>query len=554
MRKLFFLMAVTLLISISVFSSGSKDASGIVPGDGDPFGKYSPAIEVHVVKEADQSQKFITGNPDVESYEVNMINQMVEDKLGIKLIYDWIVPTEQFNTKYNLTIASGTLPDLMPMKILQFQELSKADVLQDMSPYLDQYASPTLKMLYEWDENFTRNAVTIEGKLLSVPITGTSPDNSPILWIRKDWLNKVGLNPPKTMDELVNVARAFTKNDPDGNGKNDTYGLAMNKTLGGGLADINGFLNGYGAYFDIWIKKGNDLAYGSIQPEARAALSTLQKMYAEGLIDPEFSVKDPVKAGEMVVSGKVGMLYGRTWACYVNIKENSLKDVNAEWLPYAAPGLTSSPANVQASASLSGMSFLGVNKKFANPEAAVKLVGLYATNYYGAKSADEWNKNIHYPAGDGTWVSMIHLPAVEIRSPWNDYNQYIQLKEAMKVNDRDSLKPYVQVVWDMVTGYLADTSQRQNLPAYLQVGPIGSQSVIEQYRKQNKIVLDEFMGFKTPTMLEKESTLQAKVLEVYTRIIMGESIDEFDAFVEDWYSLGGEKITAEANEWYKLNK
>jgi putative aldouronate transport system substrate-binding protein len=231
MRKLFFLMAVTLLISISVFSSGSKDASGIVPGDGDPFGKYSPAIEVHVVKEADQSQKFITGNPDVESYEVNMINQMVEDKLGIKLIYDWIVPTEQFNTKYNLTIASGTLPDLMPMKILQFQELSKADVLQDMSPYLDQYASPTLKMLYEWDENFTRNAVTIEGKLLSVPITGTSPDNSPILWIRKDWLNKVGLNPPKTMDELVNVARAFTKNDPDGNGKNDTYGLAMNKTL-----------------------------------------------------------------------------------------------------------------------------------------------------------------------------------------------------------------------------------------------------------------------------------------------------------------------------------
>ena len=546
--------AVASMLCAAVFGSGSGEATGIVPGDGKPFGKYEPAIEMRVIKQMDQSQKLVAGNPALDSYEVNAVNKQVLDTLGIKLKYDWVVPKEQFNTKWNLTIASGDLPDMLTMNLIQFQELTKTDVLRDMTQYVDQYAAPTLKMLYDWDENFTRKAVTIGGKMLSVPITGTSPDNSPIFWIRKDWLNKVGLQVPTTMDELVKVARAFANDDPDGNGKKDTYAMALNKTLDGGLSDINGFFNGYGAYFNIWVKDGDKLVYSSIQPQVKTALLALQKMYAEKLIDPEFSVKDPVKEGEMVVSGKVGLLYGRTWACYVNIKDSHIKDPKAQWLPYPVPGVAGAATKVQASASLSGMTFFSVNKKYAHPEAAVKLVNLYAKNYYGAESTDEWNNTIHYAMPDGSWVSMIHFPVVEIRSPWNDYNQYLQLKDALAANDRNKLRPYVQVVWDMVTKYMSDPTQRQNLPAFLQVGPNGSQSVIEKYRTQNRIVLDEFLGFKTPAALEKETTLQAKILEVYTRIIMGESIDEFDKLVKDWYALGGDQITAEVNDWYKKNR
>jgi len=123
--------------------------------------KYEPAIEMRVIKQMDQSQKLIAGNPDMESYEVNAVNKQVLNTLGIKLKYDWVVPREQFNTKWNLTIASGSLPDVMTMNLIQFQELTKTDVLRDMTQYVDQYTSPTLKMLYEWDEDFTRKAVTI---------------------------------------------------------------------------------------------------------------------------------------------------------------------------------------------------------------------------------------------------------------------------------------------------------------------------------------------------------------------------------------------------------
>ena len=48
-----------------------------------------------------------------------------------------------------------------------------------------------------------------------------------VLLIRKDWLDKLGLQPPKTWDDLAKVAQAFTTQDPDGDGKADTYGLAV---------------------------------------------------------------------------------------------------------------------------------------------------------------------------------------------------------------------------------------------------------------------------------------------------------------------------------------
>ncbi len=228
--KWLIVFAVLVLVGMPVFSSGEQDSSGVVPGDGDPFGKYTPAIEVSTVRYVDVNTKFIPGNPDDDSWEVNKITRRLEEELGIKIKYDWIVPQDQFNTKWNLTIASGNLPDVMRMNVRQFQELSTADAILDVTKYVDEYASPALEWLYELDEGFTRDASTVNGKLYSVPITGTSPNNTPLLWIRKDWLDRVGLEVPTTIDEFMEVARAFRNNDPDGNGKKDTYGLAMNKT------------------------------------------------------------------------------------------------------------------------------------------------------------------------------------------------------------------------------------------------------------------------------------------------------------------------------------
>ena len=73
--------------------------------------------------------------------------------------------------------------------------------------------------------------------------------------------------------------------------------------------------------------------------------------------------------------------------------------------------------------------------------------------------------------------------------------------------------------------------------------------VVDKYVQEDTFVQSAFYGSPTPTMVSRQSTLETQEIETFTRIIQGSSLDEFDAFVESWKSLGGDDITAEVNEW-----
>lgn len=126
----------------------------------------------------------------------------------------------------------------------------------------------------------------------------SSIDVSPMLWIRRDWIEKLGLEMPKTMEELYNVMLAFRDQDPDGNGQADTIGMVLhNNFLSAGFGDAVGLFDGFGAYPTIWVDDGTGkLRYGSTMEESRQALDYLAKMYQEGLVDQDFSSNDEVKA------------------------------------------------------------------------------------------------------------------------------------------------------------------------------------------------------------------------------------------------------------------
>src|SRR4030042_2784638 len=90
---------------------------------------------------------------------------------------------------------------------------------------------PVRTETHSGDPNRNR-LVTIDGKMYGLPDPGQIPPTDGLV-IRKDWLDKLGLAMPKTMDELIEVARKFTNDDPDGNGKNDTYGFGAYPDMAG---------------------------------------------------------------------------------------------------------------------------------------------------------------------------------------------------------------------------------------------------------------------------------------------------------------------------------
>jgi len=215
----------------------------------DPMAKYSPGITVTSAKSIDdniaKAQKSI---PDVLTN--NIYTKAYEDQLGITLKYDWTTPSAQYDQKLNTQIAANDLPDYVQCNAAQFKMLVDYGVAADLTQVYKDYQIPFLSDLMNQDHNAAIDQCTIGGKLMWLPwVNGNM--YGPQLWIRKDWLANLGLQDPKTMDDVINIARAFTKNDPDKDGKNNTYGLALSKNLfGDGIGDLQGFVSGYHAYYN----------------------------------------------------------------------------------------------------------------------------------------------------------------------------------------------------------------------------------------------------------------------------------------------------------------
>ena len=137
-------------------------------------------------------------------------------------------------------------------------------------------------------------------------------------WIRKDWLDKLGLKEPGSLEELQAVAKAFVEEDPDRNGQNDTIGLLCDQRVGGiynsnhTMDPIFGY---YGSYPRQWLKdESGNVTYGTIAPETKEALATLRQMYSDKLIDEEFAVRNPNDINSPLAAGKCGIIFGPWWA------------------------------------------------------------------------------------------------------------------------------------------------------------------------------------------------------------------------------------------------
>jgi putative aldouronate transport system substrate-binding protein len=202
------------------------------------------------------------------------------------------------NAKISAAAASNSLPDIFFVnrdtwyKLVGQGLVAKVD---DLLPLM-----PTRTKTHYSDPNRNR-IVTIDGAMYGLPDPGQIPTTDGLV-IRKDWLDKLGLQMPKTLDELIAVAKAFTEKDPDGNGKNDTYGF-------GAYVENNGVPEaGLGRRFDyIFGAYGVSGTFNVTQdafglnvrnPNYFEALKTIKSIMDQGLVTPDWPTlkKDDFRA------------------------------------------------------------------------------------------------------------------------------------------------------------------------------------------------------------------------------------------------------------------
>lgn len=537
---LFFSLILSGYIENETKNAESADSATLIKQESliNPQGKYDPPIDVTAVKFITQDVVYPPGQSDTENVWESLYKEM-----GINLRYDWIVKgtDAQYLQKLNVSIVSGDIPDLMMVNSSQLKQLVEADMIEDLTDVYKHYATPAVKNIFEQDSMALQSA-TFDGKLFAIPKTEPMIGaKTSVLWIRTDWLQVLNLSIPTSWEDVLNTSKAFTMGDPDGNGKQDTFGMALSKDVVNGYPFLNGFFNAYGAFPSIWIEdyEGN-LVYGSIQPEIKVALAQLAKMYKSGELDKDFGVKNTSKVAESIVNDRVGLLFGPSWASQWPLQDNKKKNLNAEWRAYPIPSVNGGDASVQMP--FGANYYFVVKKGYEHPEIVVKMADLFMEKLYDP-SADYLKYGV-----DSQGITVAKFAFVDVFAPDKDLKRTQNVTDALMHSDPFILNPEEKSTYDKIIAF-----GQGDLNFYgetYQHGPEGAMMVLKQLWNNGKIVSEGYGGAVTDTMGEKKATLEKMETETFTKIINGAiPIDQIDQFAQDWLKLGGEQITHEVNAW-----
>lgn len=478
-----------------------------------------------------------------ETMEDNRWTRLYKEKLGVDIVYDWYADGDTFKQKSKLAIASGDLPDIFVIEDLtDLTQLAEEGMIHPLGDLFDEYASDLLKqiMMPEGTKDIF-NATTVNGQVYALTRRQATFREAPYFYIRKDWLDKLGKEVPTTTEEMLELARAFTFEDPDGNGENDTFGMVMDKTLWDAYA-AQGLFTCFGAYPDRWIfAEDGTVVNGSIQPEVKDGLAMMRTMYAEGVLDNEFSVKDRNQVNALVAANRVGMAFGAHWYFLSDGFNNAKKnDPSIEWICAEWPTVDGTPASIIVQPGEAN--YLAVNAEFKHPELLILMLNEYVEalfsegadyHYWFADVADLWAYCPVYCLNP-----LANLNAYsEFAAAEENGGDYSHLSSAAEAYYKDITSQYG---WELFMGGTGSSTQR----------------ILTQVIADNRYSFEAYMGAPTPTMLEKQSVLNDLRDSTFTKIIMGETdLDQgFEDYVNQWKSLGGDQITAEINEALGLTK
>ncbi|MGN1142720.1 MAG: hypothetical protein ACI4TF_16085 [Oliverpabstia sp.] len=497
-------------------------------------------------------------------------NLYKEEGYDLKLMYN--VDGTQEENKRTTAIASGTYPDIMYVRGADLVKYAQTGVIASIDEAFETYATDELKEYIAVGGEGALDSAKVDGKLYGIPQVYDNHSAAMMMFIRQDWLDNLGMEIPTTMDELKEVALAFTANDPDGNGQNDTYGLALNGKDGFTYwSGLQAFFEGYGAAPGHWsgqftfIEKDGEIVWGgALSDEMKAGLTDLQEMYQNGSLAKNFGTMDYNQLLEDIGSGKCGIWFAPNWGAMVPAIDAMKSDINAHIVTAKVPdGMGEGSSKPFIPTNPNG--YYVISSKCANPEAIVKMANLSVQKFCYPESAEEYEKYNGKTGVYSGWKTSL----VQLTSPTESIESVSDIYQAVTNNQLDELSSARRVTADSIVAYTSaaedgtladklaesDADVQTGISNYTVYGdPLGGGLTMLKLIEEGNFNYLAYNYVPTDTMASAYSTLDSMTLETLVKIITGESVDSYDDFLASWEALGGADATKEAQEWYDQNQ
>lgn len=431
----------------------------------------------------------------------------IEKLTGVKLTITW-VPEGVYTDKMNTALTTNSLGKVTFVKFTDYSLVKNAirsDAFWEIGAYLKDY--PNLRQL---DSAILRQTA-VDGKIYG--LYTERPSSRQGIIIRQDWLEQLKLSKPQTLDELYEVMKQFTYNDPDGNGKQDTIGLVDRNDL------VYGVFKTLSSYFGTpnnWKLEQGQFIPEFATPEYMDTMNFMRKLYDEKIINQDFALTSKEVQRDKFIRGTAGIFIG------------SMTDVQR--LSIEAQAI-----NPQAELTL-------INRIKGPAGYKVWSIPNYNGLYLFSKKAIATEEELKLVLGffDRTMdndVANLMMYGLEGRHYKLENGKVILPEETsqLRVNEVNPL--YSLMIADISNKNIMEVAQKEQLTA-----------LAEQLSKDNEqfLVDDPTLMLSSPTYDEKNTELSTIIADAtYNYIIGNMNAAEFNQEVEKWEAGGGSLIMQE---------
>ncbi|MBO9605593.1 MAG: hypothetical protein J7639_06565 [Paenibacillaceae bacterium] len=455
--------------------------------------------------------------------------KILEQKYNIKITNVRLDATKWME-QLNLKFAAGEVPDLFLLTD-SVEKYAKQGIIGEIPEKLvREKMADWSKELDKKNPMILQNA-KVDNKLYMIPKFNIEGEVAFPLAYNGAWMQKAGVaSAPTTLDEMEALLTKFRNDDPDGNGKKDTYG--MSTSVNGGNVSGSSFASVFGAFgvfpFDWNEDKNGNLALGMTTENARQAFKVLNKWFKAGLIDPEYITTDTAKWRNNFIDGKYG----------------AVEDIWYAFVPNGVYGKAFAAKNVPIvyGKPLSGPNGPGVGYAWST----VVINNGYAISAQAAKDPKKLNKILEMLNGLVTDDDVYLTTWFGVKGEhWDMVNNF----PTQKPDWTDFYKRAKEVG----TGSLS--LMRNNSFALLKYYRPAEEMQFREKVTGGIKPLANKLTFIVPAQTEFPN-LTAMQSQYFIKFISGEIDTDagFDKFVEQWNNAGGKKLTEQANEKYKMLK